>query len=411
LLLVYRGLLEIGAGSTESLRIMAALVAALVVLATMVLTARICGTIEAIAAGLLLATFAASPFIESFTLSGELLAALPAVLSMLAFTGYLRDRSVVWLLLAGLLTGCAVMVKQSAFDAGLAAVLFLLVTERRRGLGKAGLVVAAAFVPVVAGIATAPSARDWWEAVVAYRADGDSLLTGSIVHRLGLFVHSVPEFVFGLGLLALLAAIGWRSAPLLARLWLGAALVGVVGGGNFHPHYYIQLATPLAVLAAVGAHRLFAERLPVARAVCSAVAVASIALTAPLWFASDTTQGRVIWRGDPHVLRADALASYVRAHTQPSDRVYVLWAAAEVYYLANRRPVSPYMWYRNVEAIDGAVASARRALAQRRPALVLVVQPPYTLDPSGKTGRILRRDYRLVARIAGTTILAPSHTA
>jgi 4-amino-4-deoxy-L-arabinose transferase-like glycosyltransferase len=389
------------------MRLLAALIAALVVLGAMAVTLRICGTIEAIAAGLLLGTFAASPFIESFTLSGELIAALPAVLSLLAFTAYLSDRRAGWLVLTGLLTGCAVMVKQSAFDAGLAAVLCLLVTERRRGLAKAGVIVAAAFVPVVVGVVTAPSARDWWDAVVAYRGHGDSLFTGSIVHRLGLLVHSLPELAFGLGLLALLAAIGWRSAPLLARLWLAAALVGVLGGGNFHPHYYIQLATPLAVLAGVGLGRLLSEPRRVVWGACIVAAVPSIAITAPLWFASDSTQGRWIWRGDPHLLKAEPVADYVRAHTEPSQRVYVLWAAAEVYYLSDRPPAFPYLWYRNVEAIDGAVESARRMLAASRPSLVVVVQQPYTLDPSGRTARILRREYRLVARVDGTPILAP----
>ncbi|MDQ3875961.1 MAG: glycosyltransferase family 39 protein, partial [Actinomycetota bacterium] len=219
LLLVFRGLLDLGGGSPASLRVLAAVVAMLVVVATMVVAIRTCGRIEAAAAGLLLGTFAASPFIESFTLSGELLAALPAVLSMLAFTCYLARRRVGWLVVAGLLTGCAVMVKQSAFDAGLAAVLVLLASERRRGLGKAAVLVLAALVPVALAAASAPHPHDWWHAVVAYRGEGDSLVTGSPVHRLGQLVHSLPSAAKALGLLALLAAIGWRSSPPIARLW------------------------------------------------------------------------------------------------------------------------------------------------------------------------------------------------
>ncbi|MDQ3894458.1 MAG: glycosyltransferase family 39 protein, partial [Actinomycetota bacterium] len=160
LLLVFRGLLDVGGGSTESLRILAAVVAIVVVVATIVVALRICGSIESIAAGLLLATFAASPFIESFTLSGELLAALPAVLSLLAFTSYLRAPRRLWLVLAGLLTGCAIMIKQSAFDAGLAAVLFVLATERGRGVPRAVLLVLAALVPVGLAAASAPQAHD-----------------------------------------------------------------------------------------------------------------------------------------------------------------------------------------------------------------------------------------------------------
>jgi len=76
------------------MRAAAAVVAALVVAATMLLTLRLArGRITAVTAGLLAATVGASPFIESFTLSGELLASLPAVLSLLCFCLYLEAAS------------------------------------------------------------------------------------------------------------------------------------------------------------------------------------------------------------------------------------------------------------------------------------------------------------------------------
>ena len=406
LLLVYRALLAFGGGSTESLRILAAGVAVVVVIATALVAFRLCGTIEAIASALLVGTFAASPFVESFTLSGELLASLPAVLSMLAFTAYLRRGQVVWLGAAGLLTGCAVMIKQSAFDAGLAAFVFLLLAGRRRAL-EASILVLGVLVAVAIAWAAAPHAHDWWDAVVAYRAEGDSLLTGSRLHRLQLFADSLPAAAKGLGVLTVLAALGWRSAPLLVRLWLGAALVGVLGGGNFHPHYYVQLVVPLSILAAVGVRQLLVERRPLVTAACAGAALATLAVTAPLWFATGPAQARAIWPKDRHLVHSERIASYIRARTQPDDRIYVLWAGADLYYLADRRPALRYMWYRNVERIDGALASARRMLAARRPVLVVVAQQPGTIDPSRATAEILRQKYRLAARVEGVRILEP----
>jgi 4-amino-4-deoxy-L-arabinose transferase-like glycosyltransferase len=406
LLLVFRAALEIG-GSPETMRILAAVVGMVVVVATMGVAIRICGTIEGIAAALLLATVGASPFLESFTLSGELLASLPAVLSLLAFTYYLRRRLLRWLALAGLLTGCAVMVKQSAFDAGLAALLLLVVTERNRGLRRAGVLVLPMLLPVAIAAATAPRLSDWWNAVVVYRGRGDSLLTGSPGHRLHLFLESAPSAGKGLGLLIVLAALGWRSSPLLARLWLLAAVVGAGGGGNFHPHYYIQLAPPLCVLAGVGVRSLIVRRARLVMAVAIAAATATIAVTVPLWFETGSSQARAIWPHDPHLRHNEALASYVRSRTRPSERIYVLWAGADIYYLADRRPALPYLWYRNVQAVPGALAEARRMLASRRPALVLEVQKPAAIDPSGASARILRQDYRLLDRVRGTAVLAP----
>jgi 4-amino-4-deoxy-L-arabinose transferase-like glycosyltransferase len=407
LVLSFRALLAVGGGSTESIRLLAALVSIAVVLATMALATRLCGRIEGAAAGLLLASFGASPFIESFTLAGELLASLPAVLSLLAFVAYLRHRQPLWLILAGFLTGCAVMIKQSAFDAGLAAIVLLLMRERRRGVLPAAVLLLSALAPIALGAATAPHLADWWNAVGSYRAHGDSLLTGSPGHRLYLLLSSLPAAAIGLGLLGLLAVAGWRSAPLLARLWLGAALLGVVGGGNFHPHYYLQLAPPLSLLAGVGVRRLLVQPHRALAACCGAAAAATVALTAPLWFASGAAQARTIWPHDPHLVDDGERAAFVRAHTTRGQSVLVIWAAADIYELADRPPAEPFLWYRNVQALPQARAALRLALVERKPALVLEVQRPEAIDRSGATSNILHRDYRLVARVAGTPILAP----
>jgi 4-amino-4-deoxy-L-arabinose transferase-like glycosyltransferase len=388
-----------------AMRLTAAVVAALVVAATMVITLRLAGgRITALAAGLLAATVGASPFIESFTLSGELLASLPAVSSLIAFSAYLRTRQARWLLLAGVLTGVAVLIKQSAFDAGLAAVVYLLWTERRRGLRPAGILVGAALVPVAVAAASAARLNDWLYAVVGYRFEGDSLFTGSAGGRFHQLWLSLPPAAKGLGLLAILAAIGWRRAPLLARIWLGAAVVSVLGGGNFHPHYYIQLVPPLSVLGAVGLRTAWERRPRPALALAFAGVLASLAFALPVAFASPASQARTIWPHDPHLVYDGAVANYVRAHTRARQPVLALWADASLYYLADRRPAIRYLWEQNVASVAGALADVRRVIAKRRAALVIVVQPLAKLDPSGRTARLLRREYRRVARVGGVPV-------
>ena len=347
-------------------------------------------------AALLLATAGASPFVEAFTLSGELIGAFLAVCSLALLAG---RRSVAALVGAGLLAGCALTVKQSALDAALAGGLFLLLRERRRFLPFA----AAAAAPVAACALSAASLHAWWFAVVGYRGQGDSLVTGSLAHRLGLLADSLPAAAKALALLAVLAAAGWRRSPLLARLWLAAALVGVLGGGNFHEHYYIQLAPPLALLAGLGAARLA----PLPRLAAAAALVATVALAVPLWWASPAAQARALFPDDPH-LQADAtLARWVRAHVAPGRPIMVLWADASLVYLAQRPPAYRYLWYRPIQAIPGALEEARRVLASRRPALVLAVQRPRSLDGSGATDRLLRDRYRRVARLHSVTIYRP----
>ena len=408
LLIIFRAMLHVDGGSAEALRALAAIAGALVVAVTMAVTARLAGRIPATIAGLAMATVGAAPFIESFTLSGELLASFFAVASLLAFVLYLERSAPGWLIAAGLLTGCAVLVKQSAFDGGAAAAVYLVCTRRRGGIAPAAALVAGAFVPVVIAAATAQSFHDWWYAMVTYRDQADSILTGSFHARLDQARQSLPAAERGLGVLALLALAGWRRWPLLGVLWLGFAALAVLGGGNFHNHYYQQMVPPLALLAGVGGAELAHRRRPAWAAVVAVALAATVFVTAPLWFDSPDAQARTIFPDDPH-LRADAaVVRYVRAHTRPGQRIFVMWAAADIYYLSGRDPSFRYMWFRNIQAIPGALGQARRMLAGARPpALVVGINSPASMDPSGRTRRILDTRFRKVATVGGVPIYAP----
>src|SRR5205085_4438571 len=135
-------------------------------------------------------------------------------------------------------------------------------------------------------------------------------------------------------------------------------------------------------------------------------ALGTLLVTIPLWLDGPSAQAEAIWP-DAHLTKDPALVRYVDGHTRPDQRIFVMWAAADVYYLADRDPALRYMWYRNIQKVPGAIAAAQRMLAARRPALVLAVHTPQMIDKSGRTARILRRDYRVVARVEGVKVYAP----
>jgi 4-amino-4-deoxy-L-arabinose transferase-like glycosyltransferase len=405
LLLIYRGLLVTGLTSTVALRLFAAGIAVATVLVVAAIAFRFGERINSYAAALLLATVGTSPFIESFTLSGELLAALFAALCLLAFTFYVRDGRLRWAALAGVLCGGAVMMKQSGFDAGLAAALWLVLAGRRRpGAWRAlVLLVAGAAVPVLVGILAARSPTAWFEAVVAYRGRGDSLFTGSPLHRFHLLVGSLPAAAAGLGLLAVFAAYGWRRSHLLLRLWVAAAVLGVLGGGNFHPHYYVQLAPPLAAVGGMGITRLRSRR--VALSALAAAALAAAAATVSVALASTSEQVRLIWPHDAH-LRYDADAvRLIRQRVPPGRQIAVVWGDADLYYLADRAPAVRYLWYRNAQAIPGAARHDIRVLTKRPVALVVTFASVRKRYPP--LGHALACGYRLFATRGPLELYAP----
>jgi 4-amino-4-deoxy-L-arabinose transferase-like glycosyltransferase len=405
LLWIFRALEHVDGGSTAALRIAAALVAAAVVVVTFLITERTAGRIPAVLAALLLAVFGSAPRIEAFTLSGELLASLPSALALLAFIAYLRRGGWWWLAACGLLTGAAVMIKQSGFDGGLAAVAFLLWTRRRRGLLPAAAIVGFAFVPVIWGALSAASFDDWWYAMVTYRSQGDSLFSGSPVTRADLFKDSFPAVAISIGVLVALAAIGWRRGPLLLRLWVAAAALSVLGGGNFHPHYYLQLCAPLAALGGVGAPRLLTERRRWTLAVTGILAALAVASVAGLWVESRQERILSLFPEDPHLLHSNHLVGWLTDNTQPGDKVFVLWAGADINYLADRRPAVPYLWYRNIQAIPGALDQVRDSMASPDgPRYIVGLHKPHKLDKSGKTYKLLMENFHRVGKVDGIVI-------
>jgi hypothetical protein len=377
LLIVFRVLLSAGITTSVELRIVAAAFAVVLVLLAFSLGELAGGRLSAVVAGALTATAGASPFIEGFTLSGELVASVCAAGAVLAFVWYGLTQRLGWLLIAGVAAGSAWMVKQSFFDAAVAIALCLW-GSRRHIL----LFLGCALVPVLVGVLASHDPAAWYRDVIGYglHASGDQSVAERLSHLSGSLVPA------GKALLpvAIVAALGWRRAPKLVRLWLGCSAAGVLLGGNFHPHYYLQLVVPLSLTAAA--------------------AVATAAVAAPLWGGTDAEQARAIWPSDQHLLSDGAVAQYISRHSRPTQRIYVMWAAADLYYLANRKPMSTYLWLLNVKTVRGAVAGIRQRLGAGDAELVVAEQPAALADPSGRTEAVLHRRYRLVTHVENVAI-------
>ena len=392
LLIVFRVLGSVGVTTSVGLRLVAAALSAVLVLLAVSIGALTGRRLSGLMAGALTATAGASPFIEGFTLSGELIASVLAAAAVLAFVLYAPSERLAWLVVAGLAAGSAWMVKQSFFDAAVAIAVCLWGAWRR-----AAIFALAVLLPVLAGIVASGDPAAWYRSVIGYglHASGGESPWQRVSH-LGSSAGPASKALLAV---AVLAALGWPHAPRLLRVWLGAAVLGVLVGGNLRPHYYLQLVVPLAVVASC------VRASPRVRvALAGTAAAVAVLFAVPLWGATDAAQARSIWPADRHLLSDAAVARYIRSQTRPEQRVYVLWAAADLYYLADRAPMTRYLWLRNVQTIRGAVPEIRRRLAAGGAELVVVEQSPSLADPSGRTAQILRRRYRLVANIQNVPV-------
>lgn len=415
LLLLYRAALALPGSHNVDIRLMAALWSSAIAIVLGLLVTDVAGRRAGAAAALLSGLLSTAPVIEGFTANGELLATLPA-LAALALTARWQVRGGLGIMLAaGLCAGAGFLVKQSGYDGGLAAGIWLLLAAwrgwrpRRDALRAFGALVLG--VALIIGAAALHGAltgfHDWWFAVADYRLSVESVATGSVSERFSLFRDSLRTAGPVVGMLVVLAVPGvWlalrrRESSLLA-IWLVLSLTGFAIGGLFHGHYYVGPLTPLCALAALTLAAV-PPRLALVLGVAALILPAYKAW--PSYTADGTRARSLASSSDTRIVTDGAVGRYLHAHTRPDDRVYALSADASMYLASGRRSPYPYLWFLGIAHIPGALQRLRDTLSgPGAPRYIAVYQQPRTIDKQGDVGRILASRYRHVATIEGVPI-------
>lgn len=141
----------------------------------------------------------------------------------------------------------------------------------------------------------------------------------------------VDMAVFWIAAIALAAR--WRTLSTQTRLivaWLTVAMIGSFAGGHLSWHYFIQGMGPLAVLAAVGFQTFQLRR------VAAAAAVIGITIPVVAWWAFDLRADPLTYDFSPPVPQHQTVATYIDAHTSPSDRVFI-WGDWPAVYIESDR--------------------------------------------------------------------------
>jgi 4-amino-4-deoxy-L-arabinose transferase-like glycosyltransferase len=288
-----------------------------------------------------------------------------------------------WSFGAGVLVGVAAVFKPFALVYWPASILwtwFATDTARARrfaAISAIGLVVAplAAF----AWLAAEGVLSDAWVALVQFNRAYLAVGGHGIAYILDRFAHEIwvrvrSDEVWGFGSLSAVAALGawrWRATrpgwvASLGIAWLGAALVAIPANGpRMFMTYFVPPLFPLCLLSAwlldrtlgsVRRRNLAAGLLLLGVLGVMVVRSGSLnrAVSITRWdarhLAGSTTRGQYLQRfrsrNEQGFSATDnaRLADYIRAHTDPRDRIFVFGMTGGTYFSSGRLPASRFLF-------------------------------------------------------------------
>ncbi|MFN8639934.1 MAG: glycosyltransferase family 39 protein [Dehalococcoidia bacterium] len=322
------------------------------------------GEREALLAALLTVVACASPWVEGFTANAEaFMVAATTASALLAWRGRFG--------LAGLAGGMAVMLKPSG-GAALALCLVWLIQERA-SLRDWVICGSMGALPIVAGVIhgwATVGLEPYLDAAILFR------LTHPVPDQLDRFVTGIGNTMWVTLPLAVLATAGMarleRRARAFCLAWLGVSIAGVAMGGNWWPHYFVQVVPPLALPAGAllgGVGR--ARRFP---ALASLTIVAALlAMPVALYASLGPSGGTDALYGRAGLLVEDEIGTWIRAHAAPDDRIYVAFSEPGLNYYARRLSVIPWLYIQQLTDIERAFPEVMRAVRDGEPRYVVLV--------------------------------------
>jgi 4-amino-4-deoxy-L-arabinose transferase-like glycosyltransferase len=274
-----------------------------------------------------------------------------------------RPKAGRWLL-AGLSFGLAILMKQHAVILAGAGALWIAWAGWQQKLGRAtigkylgafGVGLAGPLIITALGLAAAGV----WEQFTFWTMQYATQYASAVSLR-----AAWPGFVAGFGpiwqaswplwLLAGLGlgVLGWRKFPARLSVILILGLGGLLAacpGYHFRGHYFLPMLPGVALLAAVTAATVWQKcqdrtaRLLVGGGLAAAGLLTSWSNRA-IWFqATPAEAARQIYSLNPF-LESPVVADYLRARTTPEERIAVVGSEPQIYFHAQRRSASGYIY-------------------------------------------------------------------
>jgi 4-amino-4-deoxy-L-arabinose transferase-like glycosyltransferase len=412
-------------GTTPAAIHWAAQVYTLATLGLLYLTARrLFGSATGFAAALLAAYMTLDRCVLGNAANTELFMILPLTAGLLAAVRSAEDSSLAWAAVAGACGMAALMFKQVALPNVAFHGLLLLAAQRRKALLLLAYALAAAAVlaAVVGYFAAVGALRDFTDCVIRHNLAYAQQVP--LAQYPAFFVATFSVIAFQWWPLMLLAVEGYRWADATERprvrltvIWLAMSLVGVVVGGYFREHYYIQAIPPLAILAGRGAvhvGRRWSPNRPALPVFLALGAIAYGVLVMPKYYLADNPaeKSRLLYADAPFP-ESIPVGEYLARTAGLDDTIFVYGSEPQIYFYANRRAACRYIYvYPLLTPAPGVLERQQTALDEitaNRPRFIVVhrdVFPfyfgerPPPLRLSEELQKLLARDYQIVA-VAG----------
>ena len=355
---------------------------------------RIAGDRAGLFAALSFGLFSASSRTLGFTANAEHFVVVFMLAGLWVLSGGGERPRAGRLLLAGVLFGLAVLMKQHAvfFAAfGFGWVILSSAGQRlRRGLAFGmGLVIPYAITALY--FAAEGAFDQFWFWTVTYARDYTQQT--SLVQGAQALAHVGRPIIVSQWPTLLLAVCGLAVSGQVAREWqawlwlcLGVSFLATCPGLIFREHYFLLTAPAVAWLAGAGTEwivRQFFSTRPVLGTGLAALAVLAgvLLLEAPLLAASPREISRRCY-GTNAFPETVEIAEFLKRHTRPDEPIAVLGSEPQIYFYAQRPAATGYIYtYALMEIHPHARRMQRemiRELETQRPRYFVYVSTPHS---------------------------------
>jgi len=343
--------------------------------------------------------------------------ALPAVAGVLVLLLAIEGRRTWLYFWSGILLGVAFLMKQPGMFFVLFGGLYLLKSESKepvdyRGLaGRAAAFSAGAALPFAMTcllLLRAGVFGNFWFWTFTYAgqyASSNSWLAAIPVLELvgpGVLGSSVLVWIIAaVGVSALFWDAEGRKYAWFAGGFLLFSFLAVCPGFYFRGHYFILMLPAVSVLAGLAVTASMRKLQASGAGSLSVVPVAlfviavgySMVRQSDFLFSDDpVTATRSVYAPNPFT-EAPQIAGYIKAHTAPQDRIAVLGSEPEIYFYAQRRSASGYIYsYEFMEEQKFASQmqqDAIHAIEEARPEYIVNVNVFFSWFPRPKSDRTI----------------------